>query len=521
MDTINTVRAAKQYLSKLEEDTDISPSTLKGYRSVLNRLNKFSPELPATREAFEKYLGNPATTSLDLRIRRYDVANRFLKSGVEQDLGLANICDEVPRPLKVMEGPRVEKSSTKGPAEGRIDTREAVGRHLERLRKSDKSKATIANYQRVLGRLIQAAPTLPATDEQLYEAMGDPDHYASATRRLHYNAMSGLFHSPEMTAKGLADSLANVEKPKKGKKRKRIYTEDEVVRLVAAADTPLTEAMVLLLLNTGIRIGELASLSLEDVEDGFATVDGKTGERVIPLAPEIEEKLRDLANADGVIWFDEHSPLDVKQLTGRYRTVARRAGLPKVKWGPHTARHTFATMWLRNGGKTRTLQMIMGHKDLKTTEEYLQFVQDDVVRDQARYAPTAALGLLRPGPISGGRRSAGDGVFDRDASGFPHHFPLFFDPVALVQAQAERDRKALVQIAVEFLQQETCIELPVGRPLKELPQEVAAMVDDDVEAGYTKSAIIRKYKKYYRFSRTYLSDIIKDGRLKAMAKRQP
>ena len=47
------------------------------------------------------------------------------------------------------------------------------------------------------------------------------------------------------------------------------------------------------------------------------------------------------------------------------------------------------------------------------------------------------------------------------------------------------------------------------------------MVDDDVEAGYTKSAIIRKYKKYYRFSRTYLSDIIKDGRLKAMAKRQP
>ena len=237
MDTINTVRAAKQYLSKLEEDTDISPSTLKGYRSVLNRLNKFSPELPATREAFEKYLGDPATTSLDLRIRRYDVANRLLKSGVAQDLGLANICDEVPRPLKTM-----EQGPTKGPAEGRIDTREAVGRHLERLRKSDKSKATIANYQRVLGRLIQAAPTLPATDEQLYEAMGDPDHYASATRRLHYNVMSGFFHSPEMTAKGLADSLVNIEKPKKRKKRKRIYTEDEVVRLVATADTPLTDS---------------------------------------------------------------------------------------------------------------------------------------------------------------------------------------------------------------------------------------------------------------------------------------
>ena len=72
------------------------------------------------------------------------------------------------------------------------------------------------------------------------------------------------------------------------------------------------------------------------------------------------------------------------------------------------------------------------------------------------------------------------------ATAFPPVQPLLFDPVALVQVQAERDTRALVK--------------------------------DDYNAGFTKSVIVRKYRRYIRFSRTYLSDIIHDGRLDKMAK---
>ena len=97
-------------------------------------------------------------------------------------------------------------------------------------------------------------------------------------------------------------------------------------------------------------------------------------------------------------------------------------------------------------------------------------------------------------------------------------YPLMFDPVALMQQQAERDTRALVKAATEQPRQEPRLELPSGRPRKVLTPEIAAMVKDDFNAGFTKSAIVRKYRRYCRFSRTYLSDIINDGRLDQMAK---
>ena len=93
-----------------------------------------------------------------------------------------------------------------------------------------------------------------------------------------------------------------------------------------------------------------------------------------------------------------------------------------------------------------------------------------------------------------------------------------FDPVALMQQQAERDTRALVKAATELPRQESRLELPSGRPRKVLTPEIAAMVKDDFNAGFTKSAIVRKYWRYCRFSRTYLSDIINDSRLDQMAK---
>lgn len=513
---LSTRAAAQRHLAKLASETTASETTLTGYRSVLNRLARFAPELPVAPDVFEEYLGDPVNTSLGLRIRRYDVGRRFLKDAA-LELGVPDKTDDFERPRETVRAPELLRPSSAGSLDApRIDTRAAMECHLKRLRQTDLSSETIDNYRWAIERLVEAAPTLPATDDQIFEALGDPADYASSTRRLHYEGLSGFFHSPKMTKAGLSGSLDNIPKPKRSKTRKQICTPEEAVRLVAAADTDFTRALVLFLLNTGARIGEAAKLNIADVQDGFATLNGKSGIRTVPVARELENMLRELANSDGTIWSDaDGERLDAKPLGSRYRTVAQRAGLPTAKCGPHVARHTFATMWLRNGGSLRALQMIMGHSSIKTTEQYLQFVQDDVVREQAKFAPTSTLGLLGGTAASGGSESAGDGVSGEEA---PPAYPLMFDPVTLVQQQAERDTRALVKAATDLLQQEFCLELPSGRPPKVLPREIAAMVKDDVDAGFTRSAIVRKYKRYCRFSRTYLSDIINDGRLDEMAK---
>lgn len=507
MDT-STSAAAKRHMAKLASETNAAQSTLKGYRSVLNRLGRFAPDLPVSRPAFDEFLGDPVKTSLGLRTHRYDVGRRFLKDAA-QDLGITDNTDDLERPRQIVPAPEPVSDVPI------IDTRAAMERHLARLRQTDLSSETIDNYGRAIERLVQAAPTLPASDDQIFEALGDPADYASSTRRLHYEALSGFFHSPELEAAGLGDTLDGIPKPKRGKTRKQICTREEVISLVAAADNDLTRALALFLLNTGARIGEAANLRIDHVQDGFATLKGKSGLRTVPVAHELEIMLQALATSDGTIWNDaDGNRLKSKELAGRYRTVAKRAGLPTAKRGPHVARHTFATMWLRNGGSLRALQLIMGHSSIKTTEQYLQFVQDDVVREQARYAPTSTLGLLGDCAASEGSETAGDGV---SGVGAPPAYPLMFDPVALVQQQAERDTRALVKAATDLLQQEACLEVPSGRPPKVLPPEIAAMVKDDVDAGYSKSAIVRKYRRYCRFSRTYLSDIINDGRLDEMA----
>ena len=71
---------------------------MKGYRSTLGRLERFSPYLPATKEAVEKAIGYPGEASINKRTRCYDCINRFFKE--LSDSGIPNPCDEIPRPHK-------------------------------------------------------------------------------------------------------------------------------------------------------------------------------------------------------------------------------------------------------------------------------------------------------------------------------------------------------------------------------------------------------------------------------------
>ena len=323
------------YLAALKAN-GLSTSTVYGYGTDLTRLVKVSPTLPATAEDVLQALGDPATTPLARQRRRYDTINRFFKSGVVQALGIPNPCAALPRP---------RKEDPVSPADSVLWTREAADRYLEILRKGGSPTATLNNYRRALDRLAGAAPTLPADDDQIYEALGDPEDFAPNTRRQRYAALSAFFNSKTAQDLGLTNPMPGITRPRKGKPVIRVYTRAELRALYEAAETPQEKALLLFMLNTGVRVGEVEGLKVEHISEGYITMVGKTGVRTVPISPEVEAVLRELASPAGDIWWDEKGPLSKAQISYRYRRLARRAGSRATRLA-----HTLSGILSRLGG---------------------------------------------------------------------------------------------------------------------------------------------------------------------------
>ena len=140
---------------------------------------------------------------------------------------------------------------------------------------------------------------------------------------------------------------------------------------------------------------------------------------------------------------------------------------------------------------------------------------------QQKFAPTAAMGIFGPSRIILGDEAGGDTVSGNGDAGNVAGFPLFMTPAAILKIRADRDREARVEAMVKYLEQVPCEEIPGGHPKIELPWEVAQLIQADLDIGHTKSAVHRKYGPICGFSRTFLIDVIADGRLREMAKKPP
>lgn len=144
--------------------------------------------------------------------------------------------------------------------------------------------------------------------------------------------------------------------------------------------------MVALLLDTGVRLGELASLTWAGVGKGSVTVSGKTGMRTVPISQRTQEMLVGLGNIES-LWVGRKGPLSYDGVHIALRRLVRRAGVSGKKQGPHTFRHTFATEYLRGGGSLWTLQRILGHTSITVTQAYLHLVHDDLAVGHETFSP--------------------------------------------------------------------------------------------------------------------------------------
>ncbi len=146
-------------------------------------------------------------------------------------------------------------------------------------------------------------------------------------------------------------------------------------------ETPLEKrdkAIIELLYSSGLRASELAELTLEQIQGDFVRVFGKgSKERLVPVGRRALEALRDYLNARG-----ELGPAGDKVFVGRngrplsrtaiWWIVNRRFKELGALWGvhPHVLRHTFATHLLERGADLRSIQEMLGHASLSTTQIY-------------------------------------------------------------------------------------------------------------------------------------------------------
>ena len=203
------------------------------------------------------------------------------------------------------------------------------------------------------------------------------------------------------------DPVEEVESWRPEKGLPRYLHEEEVRRLLEQPNTTTLEglrdlAMLELLYATGLRVSELVALSLNDInlDRNFVRTIGKgKKERFIPLGDYASEALRRyLSEARGALLRGRSSPYCFVSRRGRLlsrqgfwkrlKAYARQAGLsPEVS--PHHLRHSFATHLLEHGADLRTVQEMLGHANIATTEIYTHVLKERVRTLYDRFHPRA------------------------------------------------------------------------------------------------------------------------------------
>lgn len=222
-----------------------------------------------------------------------------------------------------------------------------------------------------------------------------------ATRKRKTAALRNLYHYlTTVIDTKMVDPTAHLEVPKV-KSRDPVYlTLDEALSLLNAVDGRFYErdlAILTLFLNCGIRLSELTNLKLSDIQDETLHIVGKGNkERTILLNDACVEALNawldvrdNNTDVPYVFLSSRKKPISNRMVQEMVKKYVKKAGLDAEKISVHKLRHTAATLMHKYGQvDIRTLQRVLGHENISTTEIYTHIEIDDV-RDALYKNPLA------------------------------------------------------------------------------------------------------------------------------------
>ena len=254
-----------------------------------------------------------------------------------------------------------------------MQTKEALKLFLKSRAAKGLSKQTIRWYVGVLKLFVQRFKKLPKSPEHI-EVFVASCQAGDERRHGYYRAVRALYRFLHRRY-NIPNPVERIDPPKRKPKYPKVLTPDELNQLLTFPHSAKIKTALLFLIDTGARVGELASLRKEDLSEtpwGYiARLDGKTGVRLVPISNETYRALRD------------NLPLGYSSNRLR-RLISRAFDDAYVTGSSLKIRHTFATLW---EGDELVLQKIMGHAHLSTTLIYRHLRTRTLSAQHHEYSP--------------------------------------------------------------------------------------------------------------------------------------
>jgi len=192
------------------------------------------------------------------------------------------------------------------------------------------------------------------------------------------------------------DPTTSIDSPRQGRPLPKYLSEDNVTHLLEAAEKDTSDkglrmlALLEILYATGLRVSELVSLPLRAISrDGkFLIVRGKGDkERMVPLSEPASDAIKNYVETQGAHKPAPHRDfmfpsrgkgghLTRARFAQLLKKLAEKSGLDATKVSPHVLRHSFASHLLAHGADLRSLQKMLGHADISTTQIYTHILED-------------------------------------------------------------------------------------------------------------------------------------------------
>ena len=200
--------------------------------------------------------------------------------------------------------------------------------------------------------------------------------------------------------------MSNIESPKLGRKLPDILNVEEISQMISSINIKETfgqrnKTIIEILYGTGIRVSELIELKISNIffKENLIRVLGKGDkERFVPIGLKAKKSIIDYINNNRKYQKIEESSNDIlvlskygKKITRHMiftliKNISKKSGITK-KISPHTFRHSFASHLLKNGADLRTIQLILGHENITTTEIYTHLDSKHLLNVMKKYHP--------------------------------------------------------------------------------------------------------------------------------------
>ena len=287
---------------------------------------------------------------------------------------------------------------------------EAVTSFLQRCQARNLSPHTLRFYRTRLdaftaylqgkGAVTDPADVTPATVREFLAS--EQERISAMTSAHSFITLRAFFRFLAREEVLSENPMEKVEKVRVPRKVVETFTPAHIEAMLAACNGRSFNgarllAVILTLLDCGLRVSELCGLTLDDVswDEGTLRVMGKgSKERVVPFGEATRQALmayvskRENVPGKAALFLTCYGAAMSRHEAHRLLSeCGKRAGVSGLRCSPHTFRHTFAVMYLRNGGDAFTLQKLLGHSDLSMTRRYCELSQADAIAKHRAASP--------------------------------------------------------------------------------------------------------------------------------------